>query len=454
MKAYSTAWKVWASTGPAASLPYIQRAIELDPQFAMAHAFLGRAYAELWEPALAAESANKAYELRNRVSDRERFFIMVPHDLDVTGNLEKAAQTAELWAETYPRDTRPRGFLSWIDQTLGKFEKSVEDGKKAVVLGPDLPPAWNNLAWAYVQLNRLPEAEDTLRRATERKVSFPEFLIIRYYIAYLRGDQAAMNREAAQSEGSPEVGDWIFHLEACTLAYSGRLQEARKKSRQAVDSARRVANKRERAGMWSAGAAVREAFFGNAREARQYAAAALDFSRGRDAVYGAAVALALVGDTTQSQALAKDLEKASEDTYDRFNYLPTLRALWAIGRGDSSGAIEVLQPAAPYELGVSGNGTGVYGILYPVYVRGQAYLLAHRYAEAAAEFQRILDYPGVVFTDPVGAMARWQLGKALALSGDTAKAKTAYQDFLTLWKDADRDVPVLKQAQAEFAKLP
>jgi len=453
LKAYSTAWKVWASTGPAAALPHIQRAIDLDPQFAMAHAFLERAYAELWEPVLAAASANTAYELRNRVSDPERFFIMVPHDLDVTGNLDKAYQTAELWAETYPRDVRPRGYLSGIDQALGKFEKSVEDGKKAVVLDPDFPPAWNNLAWACVQLDRLTEAESTLREASEHKVSFPEFLVIRYYIAYLRGDQAGIEREAAQSEGSPEVGDWIFHLEACASAYSGRLQEARRKSRQAVDSARQAANKRERAGMWEAGAAVREAFFGNAREARQYAAAALDFSKGRDVVYGAAVALALVGDTARSQALAKDLEKASEDTYARFNYLPTLRALWAISRGDSSGAIELLQPTAPYEMGVSGNGTGLYGILYPVYVRGQAYLLAHRCAEAAAEFQRIRDYPGVVFTDPVGVVARLQLARALAMSGDTAKAKAAYLDLLTLWKDADPDVPILQQAKAEYARL-
>ena len=452
LKVYTTAWKVWGSTGPVASLPHIQRAIELDPQFALAHAFLGRVYSELWEPVLAAESANKAYQLRNRVSDPERFFIMVSHDLDVTGNLQKAEQTAKSWAETYPRDVRPRGFLSWIDQELGKFEKSVEDGKKAVALDPDFPPGYNNLAWAYVQLDRLPEAENALRQASEHGVSFPEFLVIRYYIAYLRGDQAGMQREAAQNEGNPDVGDWILHAEACTLAYSGHLQEARRKSRQAVDSARQAAHKEERAAMWEAGAAVREAFFGNAREARQYAAAALGFSKGRDVVYGAAVALALVGDTAQSQALAKDLERASEDTYARFNYLPTLRAVWAISRGDSSDALELLQIAAPYELGIGSNGTGLYGILYPVYVRGQAYLLAHRYAEAAAEFQRIRDYPGVVFADPVGAMARLQLARAFFLAGDTAKAKAAYQDFLTLWKDADRDIPILMQAKAEYAK--
>jgi eukaryotic-like serine/threonine-protein kinase len=254
-------------------------------------------------------------------------------------------------------------------------------------------------------------------------------------------------------EGSPEVGDWIFHEEASALAYSGHLREARRKSRQAVDSARAAIHKRERAAMWEAGAAVREAFFGNPREARQHATAALDFSRGRDVEYGAALAFALVGDTAPSQALAKDLEKASEDTYVRFNYLPTLRALFALSHRDSSSAIELLQTATPYELSV-GSASGFFGILYPVYVRGDAYLLAHRYAEAAAEFQKILNYPGVVFADPVGACAHLELGRAYALSGDKVKAKAAYQDFLTLWKDADPDLPILKQAKVEYAKLP
>ena len=452
LKAYSTAERVWFSTGPAATVAPLQRAIEIDPQFAMAHAFLGRVYADLWEPVLAAESANRAYELRNRVSDPERFFIMVPHDLDVTGNLEEAEQTAELWAETYPRDVRPRGFLSWIDQELGRYEQSLEEGKRAVTLDPDFPPAYNNLAWAYVLLNRLPEAENTLLQASQHNVAFPEFLVMRYYIDFLKGDRAAMQREAARDEENPDVGDWIFHEEASALAYSGHLREARRKSRQAVDSARLAIHKRERAAMWEAGAAVREAFFGNPLEARQHATAALDFSKGRDVEYGAALAFALVGDTATPQALAKDLEKASEDTYVRFDYLPTLRALFALSHRDSSSAIELLQTAAPYELSV-GSWSGFFGILYPIYVRGQAYLFAHRYAEAAAEFQRVLDYPGVVFADPVGARARLELGRAYALSGDKVKAKAAYQDFLTLWKDGDPDIPILKQAKVEYAKL-
>jgi len=451
LKVYNTAWKVWAATGPAAAVPHAERAIELDPQFALAHAFLGRLYGELWQPAQAAESGNRAYQLRNRVSEIERYFIMVPHELDGTGNLRKAEQTARQWAEAYPRDVRPRGYLSGIDQFLGKFDESVEDGKKAVALDPDFPPAYNNLAWAYVQLNRLPEAENTLRQSADRKVFFPEFLVIRYYIAAIKGDRAAMQREAAESEKSPEVGDWILHAESCVLAYSGRLRDARQKSLQAVNAAKQSAHQQERAALWQAGEAVREAFFGNYGEARRHATAALAISRGRDAAYGAAFALALTGEKTQSQALAKDLAKASEDTTIQYDYLPVLRALDALHRGDFSAALESLQTAAPFELGVSGYGTGLFGILYPVYLRGQAYLQARRYAEAAHEFQRILDLPGVVFTDPVGVMARLQLARTLAASGDTAKAKAAYQDFFTLWKDADVDVPLLIKAKAESA---
>jgi eukaryotic-like serine/threonine-protein kinase len=453
LKAYSMAMKIWLSAGPGAAIPHLQRAIGIDPQFAMAHAFLGRMYGELWQPVQAAESAGKAYQLRNRVSDPERFSILVPYDLDGTGNLERAQQTAALWAETYPRDVRPRGYLSWIYQQLGKYEKSIEEAKKAVDLDPNFPPGHNNLAWTYVQLDRLPDAENALRRATEHKVAFPEFLIVRYYIAFLRGDQAAMEREAALAEANPDVGDWALHAESCVSAYSGRLQEARRKSRQAVEVAQRAAYKRENVAMYDAGAAVREAFFGNAQEARRYAAKALDLSRGRDVEYGAAFALALSGDMARSQALAADLEKRSEDTYVKFTYLPTLRALWALNHGDSSNAIEQLQIAAPYEFAVSGSGTGVFGSFSAVYLRGQAYLLAHRGAEAAVQLQKILDKPGIAFADPVGVVARLQMARAFATSGDTAKAKAAYQDFLTLWKDADSGIPILQQAKTEYAKL-
>jgi len=452
LKSYTTAQELFETAGPNAAIPHVQRALEIDPNFALAHLSLARMYGSLWEPVLAAQSAKRAFELRNRVSDWERFFITLSYDLDYTGNLEGAEENARLWSETYPRDFRPRGFLSWIDQTLGKYQESVENGKACAALNPSFPPCWNNLAWAYYQLNRLPEAEETIRQAAERKLA-SEFQVIQYDIAFLRGDVAGMQRVAAATEPDANLGDWMIYKEGCVLAFSGHLEQGRKRSRQAVDAIPHATHKREHGATYNAGMAVREAFFGNPREAKQYAAAALDVARGRDVLYGAAFALAMAGDTAQSEALAKEMEKATEDTYVRFNYLPSLRALWAIQRGDASSAIEALEIARPYELAVSGAGTGEFGNLYPVYLRGQAYLLAHKGQEAAAEFQKLLDQSAVVSADPVGIAARIGIARAYAQSGDAAKAKAAYQAFLTLWKDADPDILILRQARAEFAKL-
>jgi hypothetical protein len=264
-----------------------------------------------------------------------------------------------------------------------------------------------------------------------------------------------MEREAAAAEANSDMADWISQREATVLGYSGRLRQARVKSRLAVDLAlAKQPPHRENAATYNAGAAVTEAFFGNPREAKQYALAALDLSRGRNVVYGAALALAIAGDMARSQALAKDLEKASESTYINYNYLPTLRALWALSRGDSSGAMEVLRTASPYELAVSGVGSGDFGNFTPVFVRGQALLLALRGVEAGAEFRKILDHPGIGSADPVRLVARLQLAKAYMLSGDTAHTKAAYEEFFNLWKEADSDIPILREARAQYAKLP
>ena len=246
----------------------------------------------------------------------------------------------------------------------------------------------------------------------------------------------------------------MLHSEALVLARSGQLQLARRMSGRAVDLAQQ-AGQREKAAVYKTGAAVWEAFFENAPAARQSAMEALDLSKGRDVEYGAAFALALARDVSQSQALSNDLEsRFPEDTSVRFSYVPTLRALFALSQGKPSDAIELLQVAVPHELGVPAISFNTFfGSLYSAYVRGEAYLAARQGAEAATEFQKILDHRGIVFGDPVGAMARLQLGRAFALSGDKTKAKTAYQDLLTLWKDADADIPILKQAQAESAKL-
>ena len=454
LKAYSASWKVAFSTGFVAAVPLLKRAIEIDPKFAMAHAYLGLVYSDIGESVLSTESTSKAYQLRDRASDREKFFITAIYDRQVTGNLEKAQQTCELWAQTYPRETGPHGLLSgFIYQGSGEYEKSIEEAKKVIVLDPDHTLAYVNLAFSYFCLDRLGEAENTIQRASERKLEIPELLLLRYYIAFLKGDKAGMDQEVARAKGKPGAEDWVSHSEALVLARSGRLQLARRMSRRAADLAQQ-AGQRERAATFEAAVAVWDAFFGNTPEARQRAAA-LELSKGRDVEYAAAFALAVAGDSARAQTLASDLEKRfPEDTSVRFNYLPALRALLALNHGEPAKAIEMLQIAVPYELAVPGvDFNAFFGGFYPVYVRGEAYLAAHQGAEAAAEFQKILDHRGIVGCDPIGALAHLQLGRAFALSGDKTRAKAAYQDFLTLWKHADPEIPIFKQAKAECARL-
>jgi DNA-binding winged helix-turn-helix (wHTH) protein/tetratricopeptide (TPR) repeat protein len=455
LKAYTTALKVHSSIGPAAASPLYKRAIEIDPKFAMAHAWLGHLYGEIGESDLSAETATKAYQLRDRASDREKFFITATYDHRVTGNLERLQATCEAQVQTYPRDPDAHLFLAGIVyQVAGKYEKAVEESRKAIELDPDFAIGYAILAYSYISLDRLGEAESTLQRAFKRKLEIPYFLEHRHDIAFLRADKAGMEREAALSRGKSGAEDLISGKEAFALAYSGHLQQATRMSGRAVDLARQAAQ-RETAALYEAAAALWEAFFGNATEAKQSARAALELSKNREVKYGAAFALALSGDLSQSQILANDLEKTfGEDTSVRFSYLPTLRALFALSRSEPSKATELLQIAVPNELGQPRSAIhGFFGALYPIYVRGEAYLAAHHGAEAAAEFQTILDHRGIVVSDPIGALARLQLGRAFLLSGDKAKAKTAYQDFLTLWKDADPGIPILKKAKAEYAKL-
>ena len=274
--------------------------------------------------------------------------------------------------------------------------------------------------------------------------------MLQHDIAFLKGDPAGMEREASRARERSGAEAWVSNKEAFALAYSGHLQQARILSQRAVDQAMQESQP-ERAGLWEAGASLREAFFEQVPDARKRAVAALKLSNSREVQYGAALTFALSGDSSRARTLADDLEKRfPEDTVVRFSYLPVLRARIALNQGDSARAIEMLQTATPYELGAS---RGLFGALYPIYVRGEAHLAAHRGPEAATEFQRILDHRGIVGSDPIGALARLQLGRALVLSGDTIKAKSAYQDFLTLWKDADPNIPILSQARSEYAKL-
>ncbi len=452
-KLYSSAWNLGLSENVSGAVSRLQRAIQIDPNFAMAYAFLGRIYGDTGQPALAAESIRKAYELRERATDQERFFIEFSYQSQVTGNLEEAQRAGESWVQTYPRVLQAPTLLSATYQTLGKYDRSVELAKRAIEINPNFPFGYPNLAWAYLFLERYRDAETTVQRASERKLSTPDMLVLPYIIAFYKNDGAGMERAAGATKDSPEAADWMTNIEGSVLAYSGHLQQARVKTRQAMALAQE-GHQQEKAALFAASAAVREAFFGNYSEARQSAKAALLLLKSRDVEYGAAFALAVSGDNAGSQALARDMGKRfPEDTCVRFTYVPVIDALVALNKGDAPSAIQQLQVAGPYDLAIPCSWYGFFGNLYAPYVRGQAYLAAHRYAEAATEFQKVLDHPGIAASDPVGTLVRLQLGRTLALSGDKTKAKAAYQDFLTLWKEADTDIPILRQAKKEYAGL-
>ena len=458
LKAYSAGWRVVSSTGSAAAVPFFSRATEIDPNFASAYAALGRMYGDIGESVLSAQNTNKAYQLRDHASDQERFFVSLTYELQVTGDLEKAQQICDLWVQAYPRASLPHGLLAGgVYPSIGKREESVKEAQIAVGIDPDFSIGYSLLADSYLALERTAEAEKTLQLASERKLDIPDFHVQRYVIAFLKDDKTGMEREAALPREKPGVDDWMSNAEAFVSAYSGHLEEAKKMSRRAADLARK-AERRDTEALYEADAAMREALFGNALAARQRAGDAVQLSKSRDVEYGSAFALALSGDSFRSQGLTEDLSRRfPEDTIVRFTYVPSIRALVALNHSQPSKAIELLQTAISYEAGTPIEGGSEFllgtGSLYPAYVRGLAYLSSHRGAEAAAEFQKILDHRGVVLCDPIGALAHLQLGRAYALSGDKTKAKSAYQDFLTLWKDADPNIPILKQAQAEYANL-
>jgi eukaryotic-like serine/threonine-protein kinase len=459
LKAYSTGMKVVVTAGSAASIPFYRRAVEIDPQFAMAYAVLGLGYSELGESVLSAESTTKAWQLRDRVSERERYFIDFLYDRQVTGNLEKAYQTLESWLRSYPHGgdpPTPQDLLGGIStHGTGRFGRAIEMEQKEIADKPDFFFGYSSLASSYFFLDRFTEAESVLDRASERRLEEPSLLVLRYNIAALKGDKDQMDRVVALAKGKHGAEDRVAHAEALALARSGRLQAARQSSSRAVDLTLQEGD-RETAASYRAARAVWEAVYGNAAEGKRSAMAGLELSKGRDVEYAAGFALAVSGDSSRSEALAGDLEKRfPEDTFVKFTYAPVLHALALQAQGKPADSVERLQIALRYELAVTGlNFNHFYlGGLHSTYVRGEALVATRRYSEAAAEFQKILDHRGLVGLDPISALAHLQLGRALVLAGDKARAKAAYQDFLTLWKDADPDIPILKQAKAEYAKL-
>ena len=451
LQAYGLGRKAHAGGDFGNAVLLFQRAISLDANFAMAYASLGNSLSDIDESILASENVKKAYELREQVSEREKFYIESHYHLQVTGNLGKAREVSLLWHQTYPRDDAPLICLGSVSENVGQYEEALAELREALRLDPDRSLNYANLVVAYLNLNRLEEARTTAEDAQRKNLDSLDLRWYLYLLAFLKNDAAGMAQQAAwitRTPGGQGGADW---LEAYTNAYSGRLERSRELFRQAKAGILQFDLKEMAAGVEGA-AALSEALFGNSREARQRALAALLLSRGRDAQYQATFALALAGDSGQALTLANDLAtRFPEDTVVQYNYLPTIRAQLALNRNDFAKTVEALQDAAPYELGSSGA-HNIIG-LHPVYVRGTAYLSRHQGSQAAAEFQKILDYRGVIINELIGPLAHLQLGRAYALQGDAAKARAAYQDFLRLWKDADPDIPIFKQAKEEYAKL-
>jgi eukaryotic-like serine/threonine-protein kinase len=444
LQAYSLGWAMKVKGADDATVPLFQRAIRLDPNFAMAYALLGNSYSKLGETSLGAENMRKAYEMLGKVSEREQFYIESHYHEIVTGDLESARQVYELWAQAYPRDFIPPRALGAYYGQLGQYDKALAENLAALRLRPSAPE-YANLASSYLDLGRLQEARATADEAQAKKLDSPDMRFFLYELAFLQNDVAGMAKQVAWAAGKPGLEDVFLANEADTAAYFGRLKKAREFSRQAVALAERT-GETEVAARYEADAALREAVLGNAADARDLALAALKLLMGHDVECVAALAFAIAGDA-KAQTLADDLAKRyPNDTLVQLYYLPTIHAQLALSHGNFSRSITALEMTAPYELG-SG------GLLYPVFVRGQVYLASRQGNEAAAEFQKILDHRSIVVNHPIGALGHLQIGRAYALRGDTAQAKTAYQDFLTLWKDADPDTPILKQAKAEYAKL-
>jgi len=452
LKALSGGVKTLQEKGSAAAIPFFKHAIELDPNFAAAYQALGISYSNLREPGLATENLQKAYDLRDKVSEREKFRISSSYYLLVTGELEKAIQTYELWAQTYPRNSEPFGNLG-VDYTyLGQYEKGITASLEDLRLNPGSAAAFTNLVGLYPAVNNLDEARAKYEQAVAHKVDNPFLHGNRYGAAFLENDTAEMQRQVDAAMGKPGE-DVLLSFASDTEAFYGRLGVARRLSQRAIESARGSESK-ETAAAWRMNAALREAEFDNMARSRQEIAPALAEGPTRDVSVLAALAFSRIGDINSAERMARDLaERFPLNTAINRYWLPAIYASIEIRRDNLAKALEDLSTTSLYELGSPLPQFEVGGSLYPVYIRGQIYLSLHQGKEAAAEFQKFLEHRGVALNSPLGALARLQLGRAYALQDKTAQSRAAYQDFFRLWKDADPDIPILIAAKAEYAKL-
>jgi len=447
LKAYSLGQQARGNKGEEAAAPFFKQAVTLDPNFAMAYAVLGQVQSNLGERKLGKEYTKKAYELRDRASELERFYIDTHYYENVTGEHEQANQVYQLWAQTYPRDFIPHNNLAVSYILKGQWEKALVESRQAHQLGPDDSIDTFGLASVYLGLGRLDEAKATIHEAMARKQDVPFFHRVLYMVAFLQNDQPTMTSElTVTSNFSPEMAAVAQSVQAATEAYFGRVQKGRELNQRAIATFEGM-GKKESATTGLANQAWVEAEFGDSAAARKNAAAALAIESSVVVKIEAAQAFARAGDTARAEALAGELAReVPSDTLVTGLLLPIIRAAVELDRNNPGKVVEILQPVLPYDLA---NTRG----MISAYERGQAYLMLKRGNEAAAEFQKLLDHPGVVVNSVLGALAHLQLGRAYAVAGDQSKARSAYQDFFALWKDADPDIPIMKQAKAEYAKL-
>jgi tetratricopeptide (TPR) repeat protein len=454
--------KASRENGIAAALPYDLRAIELDPNFAIAYASVGSDYFTVSELGRASEYYSKAFQLREHASEQEKMFISASYYESVTGELQEAAQTYQKWIASYPRDIAAHGNLGNVYAKQGKYEKAIERYRESLRLNPDNIAVHENLANSLLASQRLDEAQQIIRQAQARKLD--DYIIHNalYAIAFLHGNSIAMVAQQQWFVGKPEE-NLVLSLASDTGAYVGRLGKARELTKRSVDSAIRVDSK-ETGAISLENSGLREAVFGNLTQAKQAAAEGLKLApTSQGTIAEAALAYAMAGDATRAESMAQDLNKRYPlDTQMQSLWLPAIQGQLALNRKNPALALNHLQAASPIELGQIFFVANL-SCLYPTYIRGEAYLAAEEGTQAAAEFQRILDHSGIVWNCWTGALAHLGVGRANALQAKTsqgadtdaarARALSAYKDFLTLWKDADPDIPILKQAKAEYAKL-
>ena len=452
LQAYSLAYRTMIRRNDyPAAIPLFERAIALDPNFAMAHARLGINFFNQGEPGRAADSLQRAYDLRNHLSERENLYITASYNAMALRDFDAARQSYELWAQIYPRDQFAIGNLGVVYGYLADYDKSLAAIQKAWQLNPENALVYSNIVETLTQLNRLDEAKAMANKATELNLESPSLHANVYVIDFLMHDQAGMEQEASELADKSGWTDVILHAEASTAAYAGEFARSRELVNRAIDTALRD-DKKETAAAYKAEAAVREALVGNKAAALQQATAALALSNGKTVQAVAATALGVAGDTAQAERLADGLARDfPQDTVFQFNAVPTIHAASALGAGNPGHAIQALLVARRYEFGQTDQPVGF--SIYPVYLRAEA-LLVEQPGVAVTEYQKILDHPGIAGNDLIAALARLGLARAYAASKDGPRAKVAYQDFLSLWKNADPDLPALKRAKLEYAKLP